>query len=149
MARLTCLEPPPGAVGRISGDIGPLGWTVDSGGPGGAGHSAGGGQEASRPKYAGPTIKPKGATKMNNHPTQTPTCPPDQPVQARPPAEPAFPIQTLSGSAGPLLVQFSTLMSNHPDLVFPGDLRNAMTLRSEPLSFSFGGRYIDYDCNLT
>jgi hypothetical protein len=65
MARLTGLEPPPGAVGCISGDIGPLGWTVDSGGPGGAGHSAGGGQEASRPKYGGSTTKPKGATKMN------------------------------------------------------------------------------------
>jgi hypothetical protein len=73
---------------------------------------------------------------MNDHPTQTPNMPPDQPVQASRPAEPAFSIRDFLGEREALLVHFSTLMSNHPDLVFPHDLRNAMTLSDVPLSFS-------------
>jgi hypothetical protein len=48
----------------------------------------------------------------------------------------SFSIRNFLREREALLVHFSTLMSNHPDLVFPDDLRNAITLRDKPLSFS-------------
>ena len=35
-----------------------------------------------------------------------------------------------------LLVHFSTVMSSHDEFLFPEDMRNAMRLVGEPLSFS-------------
>lgn len=69
-------------------------------------------------------------------PTQTPTSLPDEVDPTSPPETPPFSIREFLRGRQALLVHFSTLMSNHHDLVFPQDLRNAMTLRSEPLSFS-------------
>lgn len=50
--------------------------------------------------------------------------------------EPEFSIRDFLRSRAALLVHFSTLMSNHPDVLFPEDLRNAATLANVPLSFS-------------
>jgi hypothetical protein len=69
-------------------------------------------------------------------PTQTSTNLPDEVDPTSPPETPPFSIRDFLRVREALLVHFSTLMSNHPDLVFPHDLRNAMALRGEPLSFS-------------
>ncbi len=69
-------------------------------------------------------------------PTQTSTNLPDEVDPTSPPETPPFSIREFLRGRQALLVHFSTLMSNHPDLVFPHDLRNAMTLSSDPLSFS-------------
>jgi hypothetical protein len=47
-----------------------------------------------------------------------------------------FLIRDFLSSRGALLVHFSTIMARRQDLVFPADLRNAITLRGAPLSFS-------------
>jgi hypothetical protein len=71
-----------------------------------------------------------------NEPTQTPTNPSNQTDPTSPLEDRTFSIRDFLRERRALLVHFSTLMSNHPDLVFPHDLRNAMTMRSDPLSFS-------------
>jgi hypothetical protein len=71
-----------------------------------------------------------------NESTQTPTKPPDNVDPASPSEVPPFSTREFLRSREALLVHFSTLMTNHPDLVFPHDLRNAMTMKSDPLSFS-------------
>jgi hypothetical protein len=39
-------------------------------------------------------------------------------------------------SRGAVLVHFSTVMSSHPGLLYPADMRNALSLKGVPLSFS-------------
>jgi hypothetical protein len=63
---------------------------------------------------------------MNTHDT-TETTPLDQTD---------FSIRSFLGGRQAILVHFSTLMSNHPGLVFPDDLRQAAGLADVPLSFS-------------
>jgi hypothetical protein len=71
-----------------------------------------------------------------NDPTQTPANPPDNVDPAISSEAPSFSIREFLRSREALLVHFSTLMTNHPELAFPHDLRNAMTMKSDPLSFS-------------
>jgi hypothetical protein len=70
-----------------------------------------------------------------NDPIRTPTKPPDEVDPASPSGAPPFSIREFLRSREALLVHYSTLMTNHPNLVFPHDLRNAMTMKSDPLSF--------------
>jgi hypothetical protein len=63
---------------------------------------------------------------MNTHDT-TETTPLDQTD---------FSIRSFLRERQAILVHFSTLMSNHPGLVFPDDLRQAAGLADVPLSFS-------------
>jgi|EndMetStandDraft_9_1072997.scaffolds.fasta_scaffold258313_1 hypothetical protein len=87
---------------------------------------------------------------MNDHPSQANAGPPDQ---ARAAGALPFSIRDFLRAREALLVHFSTLMTNHPELEFPNDLRNASALDQVPLSFSTIqagdiGPYHDGDMNL-
>lgn len=57
-------------------------------------------------------------------------------TEITPPDQTDFSIRSFLRERQALLVHFSTLMSNHPALVFPDDLRQAAGLADVPLSFS-------------
>ncbi|MGY3618078.1 hypothetical protein [Bradyrhizobium sp. USDA 10063] len=57
-------------------------------------------------------------------------------TETTPPSQTDFSIRSFLRERQALLVHFSTLMSNHPGLVFPDDLRQAAGLADVPLSFS-------------
>lgn len=57
-------------------------------------------------------------------------------TETTPPDQTDFWIRSFLRERQALLVHFSTLMSNHPGLVFPDDLRQAAGLTDVPLSFS-------------
>jgi hypothetical protein len=57
-------------------------------------------------------------------------------TETTPPDQTDFSIRSFLRERQALLVHFSTLMSNHPGLVFPDDLRQAAGLADVPLSFS-------------
>lgn len=50
--------------------------------------------------------------------------------------KPVFSSRTFLRSRQAVLVHFSTVMAERPDLLFPEDLRRAITLKETPLSFS-------------
>ncbi|WLA63799.1 hypothetical protein [Bradyrhizobium diazoefficiens] len=56
--------------------------------------------------------------------------------ETTPPDQTEFSIRAFLREREALLVHFSTLMSNHPHLLFPEDLRQAAGLAGVPLSFS-------------